>query len=327
MSHGRRFAPQPGARRDRTHSQIMAAAPSRSSSASSASLRRPRRAPATVHEQRDVTCHGLRLRYIDIPSIEPEAGPPILLIHGHASRIEEYEHFIPHLRRRRRVLVPDLPGCGYSEKPDRPYDLRLYEDSLLAFLDQLSVRTAALAGGSLGGNLVLRLGHREPGRFSKLAAWAPAGAWKPSELRGMLFAARMLKRLPFMFWPSLWVQSRFWYSKNWSGRRASYKSIWSFTREVYGPAFRRMYWDIAIDQATKTLFKTAHEIEHDTYLAYGEHDKALAMDEGVRKLSTMVPKARLRMFAGARHSLANEIPHKLGPDVERFLHDEWAEAA
>ncbi|MGF1468711.1 MAG: alpha/beta fold hydrolase [Sandaracinaceae bacterium] len=284
---------------------------------------RPRAAPATSHEQLDVTVHGLRLRYVDVPASGAEEGPPVLLIHGHASRIEEYERFIPHLRGRRRVLVPDLPGCGYSEKPDRPYHLRLYEDTLLAFLDRLGVDRADLAGGSLGGNLVLRLGHREKDRFGKLAAWAPAGAWTPRSMRGMALLGRVMKRLPFMFWPSLWVQSRFWYSPDWEGREASYRSIWSFTKEVYGPAFRRMYWEIGVDQALQTLFDRAHEIEHQTYLAVGDKDTALAMDRGVRRLSTMVPNASFRVWEGARHALANEIPHLLGPDVDRFLHGQW----
>jgi pimeloyl-ACP methyl ester carboxylesterase len=294
----------------------MDAARAASSVASIVGLTRPRRAPATSHEQHDVTVNGLRLRYIDVrPQVELDA--PVLLIHGHSSRLEEYETLVPHLAARRRVLVPDLPGSGYSDKPDRPYDLTLFEDSLLGFLDALKIERSHLAGGSLGGNLVLRLGQRQPERFERLAAWAPAGVWE--RMTALSIFARVMKQLRFMFWPALWIQSRFWYSPRWSGRHKAWTDALAYYREVYGPGFHRMYWEIGVDQAEQSLFPHAHRIHHPTYLAYGEEDKALGMDLGVQRLAKLLPRARLRRFAGARHSLANEIPAELGSDVDAFL--------
>lgn len=287
-------------------------------------LTRPRAAPVTVHEQRDVTVHGLRLRYIDVRPAGGEQDAPLILIHGHGSRLEEYDALLPHLTERRRVLIPDLPGCGYSDKPhDRRYDLALYEDALLGFADAVGVGDRAhLAGGSLGGNLVLRLGHREPERFARLAAWAPAGAW--DRMRALALFGTLMKQLRFMFWPSLWVQSRFWYSKRWTGRDQALRDAWAYFREVYGPGFHRMYWEIGADQALQSHFPHAHRIEHPTYLAYGDQDKALGMDRGVQRLATLLPRALLRCFAGARHSLANEVPEALGKEVDAFLADDLA---
>ena len=279
-------------------------------------LTRPRRAPQTRHEQRDVTVNGLRLRYIDIrPAVEEDE--PVLLIHGHSSRLEEYEELVPHLAARRRVLIPDMPGSGYSDKPARNYDLAFLEDSLLGFLDEMGVEQTHLAGGSLGGNLVLRLAQREPRRFSRLAAWAPAGAWEP--LRGWAIMARIMKRLKFMFWPALYIQSRFWYRRDWPGRDAALRDAWAYYEEVYGDAFHRMYWDIGIDQVEQSLFGDASDIGHAVYLAYGDQDTGLSMDQGVQHLATLLPKVHLRVFEGARHSLANEVPAELGREVDAFL--------
>jgi pimeloyl-ACP methyl ester carboxylesterase len=284
-------------------------------------LTRPRAAPVTAHAQHDVVVQGMRLRYVDVRP-EREDDVPVLLIHGHSSRLEEYDALIPHLLGRRRVLVPDLPGSGYSDKPDRPYDLTLFEDSLLGFLDALGVRRCHLAGGSLGGNLVLRLGHREPDRFARLAAWAPAGAWKPM-LRWAIFGS-LMKHLRFMFWPSLWVQSRFWYSPRWSGRKKALDDAWTYYREVYGRGFHRMYWEIGVDQALKSLLPHAHRIAQPTYLAYGDRDTGLAMNRRVPQLAKLLPRATLRCFQGARHSLANEVPELLGAEVDAFLADDLA---
>src|SRR5258708_18726094 len=94
------------------------------------SLHRPLRVRATKHEQRDATVLGdVRLRYVDVPAQE-ESGPPLVLLHGVASRLEEYEDIIDPLRARRRVVAFDLPGNAYSDKPARPYTLALLEDSV-----------------------------------------------------------------------------------------------------------------------------------------------------------------------------------------------------
>lgn len=285
-------------------------------------MERPQRAPATSHEQRDITVLGMRLRYVDVaPTAGTASGaPPLLLAHGHSSRIEEYEALLPHLRAGRRVLVPDLPGSGYSDKPDREYSLRLFEDTLLGFLDALEVREAHVGGGSLGGNLALRLAHREPDRFPRVAAWAPAGAWHPSP--GWQRFARTARHARWAFFPSLYIQSRFWYSPKWEGRQAALEAAWKYYREVYGPGFHRMYWDIGHDQARTSLFPLAPEIRQPVWLGVGDQDHGLDMFEGVKRLSAMLPDVRLTIYEGARHSLANEIAATLGADVDAFLRGE-----
>jgi pimeloyl-ACP methyl ester carboxylesterase len=298
-------------------------------------LTRPEKVRATPFPQRDMRVDGLRLRYIDVepPHDGAASGPkpreagapchPVVLLPGHTSRIEEYDGLVPILARRRRVLVLDFPGSGYSDKPDRAYTLDLYERTVVGFLDGLGIDRADLAGGSLGGNLVLRLGHRLPARFPRLVAWAPAGAWDAQPRLADI--GRVLRGYP-LFWPMIWGQSRYWYAEDWPGRKDALDEAFTYYREVLSPGFVRMYWEIAGDQVRRSLFDLAPHIRQPTLLAWGDKDHGMNMGVGVARLHGLLPRAELRVFPGARHSLAAEVPAALARLIEEFLGRHDAEA-
>lgn len=257
---------------------------------------------------------GLRLRTI-------EAGPtdggllPLLVIPGHTARLEGYEDLIGPLAEHRRVIAVEMPGCGRSDKPVRRYDLRFYEDTLLGALDALGIDRAIPVGGSLGGNLTLRLGHRAPERFPALVVWAPGGAWtaKPA----LAAASRRLGRLAF--WPSVAVQSRFWYDRDFEGRDRELAGTFAYYRREMCPGFVRMYWGMAADQLAHSLFDIAADVAQPTLLMWGDRDHGARMGHGVARLAATLPDRRFVVFPGRRHSLEAEIPDELAATILRFL--------
>jgi len=277
---------------------------------------RPRAVPATPFVQRDLTVLGLRVRYVDEGPREVAGGPPLLLIPGHTSRIEEYDGLVPVLSARRRVLVLDFPGSGYAEKPEREYSVGFYADVALAFLDALGVGSFVPVGGSLGGNLALRLGHRVPERVPEIVAWAPGSAW-PAQPRLAALMRALGGRL--LFWPTVRVQSRFWYRRDWPLRDAMLARTFAYYREVMCPAFVRMYWGLALDQVGQSLFPIAPEIRQPVWLGWGDQDHGANMGAGVARLRALLPDCTLQVYPGARHSLASEVPDRLAADVVRFL--------
>ena len=278
---------------------------------------RPIAVPSTPFEQRDVRVGGLRLRYIDVGPTQADSIPEVVvLIPGHTSRIEEYDGLVPTLSRRRRVLVLDFPGSGYSDKPEREYTLAFYEDTLMGFLDALSVVRAHLAGGSLGGNLVLRLGQRFPERFERLVPWAPGSAWDPHPRVAAVMHA-LTSRL--FFWPIVKIQSRYWYSDDWPRKDELLRITFAYYREVMCPGFVDMYFGMAADQVARTLFDVAPSITQPTLLAWGDRDNGANMGAGVARLHQLLPNNELLVVRNARHSLASEVPGLLVDAIEEFL--------
>ncbi len=271
----------------------------------------PRQSRKTPFIQKEIWIDGLRIRYI-----EEGSGPPIVLIPGHTSRIEEYDRLTALLRTRHRVIVLDLPGSGYSSKPERNYDLRFYEDVVLRFLDAMRIERSFLAGGSLGGNLALRLAHREPKRFPRVAAWSPGGAWraKPA-LAGFMRAIEC----ECLFWPTVKIQSSYWYSKSWPGADAALADTSVYYHEVVSPGFVRMYWDVAADQVGQSLFDIADGIEQPALLMWGDNDHGMGMDEGIRRLRALMPHSELFVVKGAGHALAPERPEEVAKALLEFF--------
>lgn len=295
---------------------------------------RPRAVRGSRYPQHDVVVEGCRLRYVDVgPLADDSSGGssdgggslPLFVIPGHTSRIEGFDDLLSTLAQYRRVLVCDFPGSGYSEKPDRRYDLRYYEDVAVGFLDSRGVDRAVPVGGSLGGNMVLRLGHRFPDRFPMLALWSPGSAWTASPRLAAVThwigdhpsVARAL------FWPTVKIQSRFWYDRDFAGRAEALRTTFAYYREVMSVGFLRMYWGIAADQLATSLFDIAPDITQPTLLMWGDQDHGAGMGNGVARLAELLPEREFHVFEGARHSVETEIPDAVAERVLDSL-TRWA---
>lgn len=90
---------------------------------------------------------------------EPD-GPPVLLLHGFPTCSFDWRHVWPDVRRRRRVIAPDLPGYGLSAKPDRQHGIEAAADAVVAVARALGLEQVDLVthdmGDTVGGALLAR---------------------------------------------------------------------------------------------------------------------------------------------------------------------------
>ncbi len=106
-------------------------------------------------------------------------APPVVLLHGGgpgASGLSNYSRNIDALSLRHRVLVPDMPGYGRSDKFVNHQDpFGFLADSIRGLLDELGLAKAHLAGNSYGGAAALRLAMDTPNRVDRLVLMGPGG--------------------------------------------------------------------------------------------------------------------------------------------------------
>lgn len=113
---------------------------------------------------------------VDRPEAGPAPGAPVLLVHGLASNARLWDGVRSALAADgRHVAAVDLRGHGRSDKPANGYDFETIAADLVAVLDHLGYDEAVVAGQSWGGNVVLELAARCPGRVK--AALAVDGGW------------------------------------------------------------------------------------------------------------------------------------------------------
>ncbi|MDE2510766.1 MAG: alpha/beta hydrolase, partial [Elusimicrobia bacterium] len=92
-------------------------------------------------------------------------GEPVLLLHGLGASSYSWRFAVPELAKHYEVFAPDLPGFGRADKPrDFDYSIAGLHDWVVAFMDQLGIKKARVAGNSMGGVIALWLamdsGHR-----------------------------------------------------------------------------------------------------------------------------------------------------------------------
>lgn len=110
---------------------------------------------------------GLRLHYLD----EGE-GPPVVLFHGEPTWAFLYRKVAAVLTGAGyRVVVPDMPGFGRSDKPVDPdfYTYDRHVAAMSAVVEHLDLEGATAVVQDWGGPIGLRLAVEHPDRFARLS--------------------------------------------------------------------------------------------------------------------------------------------------------------
>jgi len=117
-----------------------------------------------------VKVDGLRIHYV-----ESGSGRAVVLIHGNAGSVEDFEgRTLSLLSAHYRVLAIDRPGHGRSDRPARNASVEFQADLLHHTLSILGISDPILVGHSWGAALALAYALRYPSDVSAMVLLAPA---------------------------------------------------------------------------------------------------------------------------------------------------------
>ncbi|MFK7990345.1 MAG: alpha/beta hydrolase, partial [Sandaracinaceae bacterium] len=240
-----------------------------------------------------------------------------------------------------------------SGEPDAV--LRFYEAFVEALLEVLSAdapdlfdRLDAIAGGSLGGNLVLRLAERQLPWVRRVVSWSPASidySWDRSELLDLIKSEAVRQTLDGAVRPadedsrrdffvggltSIRNQAGYWYREDWEpcAERFVDEGLLQIG-ETYDDRFRRWHFRVAHEQLVfshleddpATGAPRFESIDVPVMLLAGEADDAVPMQTWTfaRRLSPHLGGGQTLFLEDTGHAMHSERPSLLAREVADWL--------
>jgi len=262
---------------------------------------------------------GVRVHYQEAGD---EKSPPLILIHGFiSSNLVWNDVFLPLARAGFRVIAPDLPGYGYSDKPrDGEYTIAAQARAVLGLMDRLGIDKATIVGASYGGAVAALLALDCPERVARLVLVGAVSNDEPKKklllrLAGVPVVGDIATPL---FLGSRWilrkrteeVYRRLGYPLDERKLEARHHLLQtSNTHHAMIQTVRR--W------SANRISRDAHLIRQPTMLIWGDEDNHIPIRNAF-KLRDAIPSARLIVFRRCGHLPPTEYPEKFVEVVAEF---------
>jgi pimeloyl-ACP methyl ester carboxylesterase len=233
-------------------------------------------------------------------------GPPLVLLHGLASRAQEWAPVLRDLTREHRVYAVDLLGFGDSDAPDIDYSISTQAGMVAGLLDALNVQQTDVLGLSMGGWIALKFAADHPARVRRLVL-ADSG--------GLTFGTKLTER-------ALTPQTLEDFQK-FAAQNSDRKLPDFVARDILRQSQPRLW---VIRRAAKTLlsFQDAldgklHSVRMPVLLLWGKADKLIPFEVATRMQREM-PQARIVGLEGCSHLVFWDCRDRALPPVLEFLH-------
>lgn len=269
------------------------------------------------------TKDGVQIYYKDWG---PAKGEPVVFSHGWPLNADSWEAQMFFLADKGyRCIAHDRRGHGRSSQPWDGNDMDHYADDLAALLDQLDIKGAALFGFSTGGGEVARyIGRHGTRRVRKagLISAVPPLMLKtdknpgglPIDVFDGLRAGSIANRAQLY----RDIASGPFYGYNRSGAKPSAGIIDTFWMQGMMAGHKNAYDSIAAFSATD-FTEDLRKFDVPTLVVHGDDDQIVPIDAAGRASAKLVKNARLIVYPGAPHGLADTHKDKLNADLLEFL--------
>lgn len=238
--------------------------------------------------------------------LEAGHGPALLLIHGLGASSDVWRDSISILARSYRVIAPDLPGYGKSDRPRASYSVSYYVAWLDDFVEALGLKKPAIAGNSLGGWIAAAYAIEHPEKVSHLILVNAAGL-KRETLPPLNLNPSTKEELKVLLTALFADPSRV------SDRVINEQ--WEYRRSVRDTV-----------QATLASFRTAplfvddklNKITVPTLIIWGRQDRIIPLEFGER-FQKGISGSRLVILDNTGHLPQIENPRDFSKAVKRFV--------
>jgi pimeloyl-ACP methyl ester carboxylesterase len=264
---------------------------------------------------------GVRLYWAEMG--EASAAPPIVLLHGLNNSCLSWSQVAPLLATDRRVLMPDLPGHGRSERPNVGYELDWYARIMARWMEAVGIEKADIVGHSFGGGVAQMLLLECPERIRRLVLVAAGGLGKG--VGWWLRLASLPHVVERLGQPFMALGTRLALRDAREGVTAEDIAALSLLNSQAGSAraFARSVRDVVDWRGQRRNF--LHRIDEvkklpPVLVLWGDRDALIPMEQGLA-FADVLKGAVFKTFAGCGHYLHNEKPEAFARIVREYLDD------
>jgi non-heme chloroperoxidase len=266
------------------------------------------------------TNDGVRIFYRDWGE-----GPPVLFAHGWPLSGDAWDAQMLFMARNGyRVIAHDRRGHGRSEQPGFGNDMDTYADDLAAVIEALDLKDLILVGHSTGGGEITRyVGRHGTGRVSKMVL---VGAVPPIMASSEAFP----DGLPISVFDGIRAgvaanRSQFYLDLT--------APFYGFNREgaKTDEGLRLSFWAQGMAGGIVGQYACIHEfsevdytedlkrIDVPTLFVHGDDDQIVPIGHAGLLSAKIVKDARLLVYEGGAHGLAQVEPDRFNADLLAFV--------
>jgi pimeloyl-ACP methyl ester carboxylesterase len=271
----------------------------------------PETASKSKSKKHEVPQHFLTIESIRLRYIEAGKGQAVVMIHGNAGGIEDFEFGVfDSLCSDYRVMAFDRPGHGASGRANGKSATVEYQAQLLhETLVGLGITSPVLVGHSWGGALALAYALKYPSETSGLVLLAPA-AYPDTETNGLLRSfvkTPVIGDLGLFFGKALIghtmlkhdLEQAFYPQQVPDDYFKIAASSWLGTKQLR--AYLEDEW--ALNSSLKKMSKRYSEIRVPVVIVTGDDDRIVSPRENAYRLNTEITQSKLVELKNTGHEI------------------------
>ena len=238
-------------------------------------------------------------------------GFPLVLVHGFLGSSKMWKPQIDFFKDHFRIITPDLPGFGKSNKAKSHNSIQSIANLLINCLEEKKIHKFHLLGHSMGGMIVQEMAKKIGDKISKLVCYStgPRG-----EMPGRFETVD---------------ESRENLQKN--GLETMARNI---AKTWFIKGENAKYFDVCIETGKQTsmeavdnslvAFKnwngvdTLKNIKNETLIIWGDQDKSYNFEQ-VQALEKKIENSKLIIFKNCAHNVHLEQPDQFNKTIKDFL--------
>lgn len=257
-------------------------------------------------QEKFVNVDGNKIRYLE-SGVSTES---IILIHGLGASAERWEYVMPMFEKHYRVIVPDLIGFGYSDKPMVDYTMEFFAEFLKDFLSTLGLKTTNLIGSSFGGQIAAEVASNEKNTVKKLVLISPSGVMKNTTpaLEAYVMAA---------LYPNVEAAKNAFEMMT-GGKKVDQKIINEFVKRMQLPNAKMSFMSTLLGLKNAEITNKLPRITSPTLVIWGEKDPVIPINYAQSFVSS-IRDCRFYKMPNSGHTPYVDAPTEFFKTVHDFL--------